>query len=92
MPHAIVVNQPGGPEQLVWEEVNVGRPGPGQVRLRQKAVGLNFIDIYHRSGLYPQPQPFTPGVEGAVIIEQLGPGVEGFREGDRVAYAGPPAR
>jgi NADPH2:quinone reductase len=89
MSHAIVVHQPGGPEQLVWEEVDVGEPGPGQVRLRQKAVGLNFIDVYHRSGLYPQPQPFTPGVEGAGVIEQLGPGVEGFAEGDRVAYAGP---
>jgi NADPH2:quinone reductase len=89
MPHAIVVHQPGGPEQLIWEEVEVGEPGPGQARLRQKAVGLNFIDVYHRSGLYPQPLPFTPGVEGAGIIEQLGPGVEGFAEGDRVAYAGP---
>jgi NADPH:quinone reductase len=89
MSHAIVVHQPGGPEQLVWEEVDVGQPGPGQVRLRQKAVGLNFIDVYHRSGLYPQQQPFIPGVEGAGIIDQVGPGVEGFAEGDRVAYAGP---
>jgi NADPH2:quinone reductase len=89
MPHAIVVHQPGGPEQLVWEDVDVGEPGPGQVRLRQKAVGLNFIDVYHRTGLYPQAAPFTPGVEGAGIVEQIGPGVEGFTEGDRVAYAGP---
>jgi len=89
MSHAIVVHQPGGPEQLVWEKVDVGEPGPGQVRLRQKAVGLNFIDVYHRSGLYPQPLPFTPGVEGAGTIEQVGPGVEGFAQGDRVAYAGP---
>jgi NADPH2:quinone reductase len=89
MPRAIVVHQPGGPEQLIWEDVEVGDPGPGQVRLRQKAVGLNFIDVYHRTGLYPQPLPFTPGVEGAGIIEQLGPGVDGFAEGDRVAYAGP---
>ncbi len=89
MPRAIVVHQPGGPEQLAWEDVEVGRPGPGQVRLRQKAAGLNFIDVYHRTGLYPQPLPFIPGVEGAGIIEQVGPGIEDFAEGDRVAYAGP---
>jgi NADPH:quinone reductase len=89
MPRAIVVHQPGGPEQLVWEEVRVDEPGPGQVKLRQKAVGLNFIDVYHRTGLYSQQLPFTPGVEGAGIIEQIGPGVEGFAEGDRVTYAGP---
>jgi NADPH2:quinone reductase len=89
MPRAIVVHQPGGPDQLVWEEVEVDKPGPGQVKLRQKAAGLNFIDVYHRTGLYPQQLPFTPGVEGAGIIEQIGPGVEGFAQGDRVAYAGP---
>jgi NADPH2:quinone reductase len=89
MPRAIVVHQPGGPEQLVWEDVEVGDPGPGQVRLRQNAVGLNFIDVYHRTGLYPQSLPFTPGVEGAGVVEQIGPGVEGLAEGDRVAYAGP---
>ena len=89
MPRAIVVREPGGPEQLDWEEVEVGEPGPGQVKLRQKAVGLNFIDVYHRTGLYPQQYPFVPGVEGAGIIEQVGPEVEGFAEGDRVAYAGP---
>jgi NADPH2:quinone reductase len=74
---------------MAWEEVQVGGPGPGQVRLRQKAAGLNFIDVYHRTGLYPQQHPFTPGVEGAGIIEQIGAGVEGLAEGDRVAYAGP---
>ena len=89
MPRAIVVHQPGGPEQLAWEGVEVGQPGTGQVRLRQKAAGLNFIDVYHRTGLYPQPLPFIPGVEGAGIIEQLGPGIDDFAEGDRVAYAGP---
>jgi len=89
MPRAIVVHQSGGPDQLAWEEVEVGEPGPGQVRLRQKAVGLNFIDVYHRSGLYPQPLPFTPGVEAAGIVETVGEGVEGLAEGDRVAYAGP---
>jgi NADPH:quinone reductase len=89
MPRAIVVHQPGGPEQLAWQDVEVGEPGPGQVRLRQKAVGLNFIDVYHRTGLYPQSMPFIPGVEGAGVVEQIGPEVEGFSEGDRVAYGGP---
>jgi len=89
MPHAIQVHRPGGPEELRWEEVEVGEPGPGLVRIRQTAVGLNFIDVYHRTGLYPQPYPFIPGVEGAAIVETLGPGVEGLTIGDRVAYAGP---
>lgn len=89
MPHAILVRQPGGPEQLVWEEVAVGDPGPGQVRLKQTAVGLNFIDVYHRSGQYPQAQPFIPGVEGAGVIDSVGPGVDALKAGDRVAYAGP---
>jgi NADPH2:quinone reductase len=89
MTKAIRVHQPGGPEQMRWEEVEIGDPGPGQVRLRQTGIGLNFLDVYHRTGLYPQPSPFTPGVEGAGIIESIGPGVEGLKEGDRVAYAGP---
>lgn len=89
MPHAIQVQQPGGPEVLQWGEVAVDEPGPGQVRLRQTAVGLNFIDVYHRTGLYQQPTPFIPGVEGAGVVEAVGPDVEGLRSGDRVAYAGP---
>ena len=89
MPHAIQVHQPGGPEALVWTEVEVGEPGPGQVRLRQSAVGLNFIDVYHRTGLYPQPSPFIPGVEGAGMVQAVGPGVDWLKIGDRVAYAGP---
>jgi NADPH2:quinone reductase len=89
MPHAIRVHQTGGPEVLQWEEVEVGDPGPGQVRLRQEAAGLNFIDVYHRTGLYPQPMPFTPGVEGAGVIDAIGPDVTEFSTGDRVAYAGP---
>ena len=89
MPRAIVVEHPGGPEQLVWKVVEVGAPGAGEVRLKQKAVGLNFIDVYHRTGLYSQPLPFIPGVEGAGVIDQIGPDVEGFAEGDRVGYAGP---
>ena len=89
MPYAIQVHRPGGPEALNWEAVEVGEPGPGQVRLRQTAVGLNFIDVYHRSGQYDQATPFIPGVEGAGMVESVGPGVDGLSVGDRVAYAGP---
>ena len=89
MPHAIQVREPGGPETLEWREVEVGKPGAGQVLLRQTAVGLNFIDVYHRTGLYPQPAPFVPGVEGAGVVEAVGPGVDWLQAGDRVAYAGP---
>ena len=89
MAYAIRVHRAGGPEVLQWEEVEIGEPGPGQVRLRQEAVGLNYIDVYHRTGLYPQPLPFTPGVEGAGVVESLGEGVETVKPGDRVAYAGP---
>ena len=89
MAHAIRVHQVGGPEVLQWEKVEVGEPGPGQVRLRQEAAGLNFIDVYHRTGLYPQPLPFTPGTEGAGLVEAVGADVEHVKVGDRVAYAGP---
>jgi NADPH2:quinone reductase len=89
MPHAIRIHQTGGLDVLSWEEVEVGEPGPGQVRLRQQAAGLNFIDVYHRTGLYPQGLPFTPGVEGAGIIETVGADVTHVQPGDRVAYAGP---
>ena len=89
MPNAIRVHETGGPEVLKWEEVEVGEPGPGQIRLRQEAAGINFIDVYHRTGLYPQPLPFTPGVEGAGLVEAVGPDVTAVRVGDRVAYAGP---
>ena len=89
MPHAIRIHDPGGPEVLRWEAVEVGEPGPGQVRLRQQAAGLNYIDVYHRTGLYPQPLPFIPGVEGAGVITAIGDGVDGVGPGDRVAYAGP---
>ena len=89
MPNAIQIHATGGPEVLQWEPVAVGVPGPGEVRLRQHAVGLNFIDVYHRTGLYPQPLPFTPGVEGAGLVESVGDGVEHLKAGDRVAYAGP---
>jgi len=89
MVHAIRVHQAGGPEVLQWEEVDVGKPATGQVRVRQTAVGLNYIDVYHRTGLYPQPLPFTPGTEAAGEIEAVGEGVTGLTAGDRVAYAGP---
>src|SRR3954466_1758794 len=89
MPHAIRIHETGGPEVLHWEDIEVGDPGPGQVRLKQQAAGLNFIDVYHRTGLYPQPLPFTPGVEGAGIIESVGEDVAHVKPGDRVAYAGP---
>src|SRR3954471_3495989 len=88
MPHAIRIHDTGGPDVLKWEAVEVGEPGPGQVRLRQEAAGLNYIDVYHRTRLYPQPLPFTPGVEGAGVIEADGPGVANVKLGDRVAYAG----
>ncbi len=89
MTHAIRIHETGGPDVLKWEAVEVGEPGPGEVRLRQDAAGLNYIDVYHRTGLYPQQLPFTPGVEGAGVVEAVGPGVSGLQAGDRVAYAGP---
>jgi NADPH2:quinone reductase len=89
MVHAIRVHQTGGPEVLQWEEIEVGQPGPGQVRLRQEAAGLNYIDVYHRTGLYPQELPFVPGVEGAGVVTAVGSGVTDLTAGDRVAYGGP---
>jgi NADPH2:quinone reductase len=89
MPHAIRIDQTGGPEVLKWEAIRVDEPGPGQVKLRQEAAGLNFIDVYHRTGLYPQQLPLIPGVEGAGVVEAVGPGVGHVKAGDRVAYGGP---
>jgi NADPH2:quinone reductase len=89
MPHAIRIHDAGGPDVLKWEEVEVGQPGHGQTRIRQQAAGLNFIDVYHRTGLYKQDLPFTPGVEGAGVVDEIGEGVTNVRVGDRVAYAGP---
>src|SRR5947207_3200964 len=89
MPHAIQIQQTGGPEVLNWTTVDVGEPGSGQVRLRQAAAGLNYIDVYHRTGYYSQPLPFIPGLEGAGIVEAIGQAVRGLKVGDRVAYAGP---
>lgn len=90
MTHAILIHKPGGPEEMVWEEVQVGAPGPGQVRLNQTAVGLNYIDCYHRSGLYPLEMPAGIGMEAAGTVEAVGAGVTDLAVGDRVAYACPP--
>jgi len=90
MNKAIIVHQNGGPEQLLWEEVEAPTPKAGQVLLRHEAIGLNFIDVYHRTGLYPVGTPYIPGLEGAGVVEEIGAGVHTLRPGDRVAYpAGP---
>lgn len=89
MSHAIQIRETGGPDVMKWEEVEVGDPGEGQVRLKQTAVGLNYIDVYFRSGTYPQDNlPFTPGMEGAGEVVAVGAGVTHLKPGDRIAYAG----
>ncbi|MGL4289377.1 MAG: quinone oxidoreductase family protein [Phreatobacter sp.] len=90
MPKAIRIHETGGAEVLRFEDVEVGEPGEGQVRIRQTAVGLNYIDIYQRSGLYPVPMPGGLGVEAAGVVEAVGAGVDHVKAGDRVAYAGGP--
>lgn len=90
MPKAIRVHAKGGPEVLRLDEVTVGEPGPGEARVRHTAIGVNFLDTYHRSGLYPLPMPAIIGSEGAGVVEAVGAGVTSFRAGDRVAYAGGP--
>ena len=90
MAHAIRFYETGGPEVLKWETVEVGEPGPGEVRIRHEAVGLNFADTYFRTGMYPAPLPAGMGVEAAGVIEAVGPDVTDFREGDRVTYTGSP--
>jgi NADPH:quinone reductase len=89
MPYAIRLYETGGPEKMKWEQVEVGSPGPGEVLVRNTAIGLNYIDTYHRIGLYPVPMPATLGSEGAGVIEAVGPRVREFKVGDRVAYAQP---
>jgi NADPH:quinone reductase len=84
---AIRVHETGGPEALRFEEVELPRPGPGEARIRHHAIGLNFLDVYYRTGLYPAPTPFTPGSEGAGEVVAVGPGVKDLKIGDRVAYA-----
>ena len=91
MAHAIRMETTGGPEVLRWQEYDPGAPGPGEVRVVHEAIGLNFIDVYHRTGLYPVPAlPAIPGLEGAGVVEMVGDGVTEFTPGDRVAYAGVP--
>jgi NADPH2:quinone reductase len=87
---AIRIHQVGGPEVLSYEDVELGAPRKGEIRLRHTAIGVNFIDTYHRSGLYPVPLPFTVGSEGAGVVEELGPDVTDVKVGDRVVYAGGP--
>jgi NADPH2:quinone reductase len=90
MVHAIRIHETGGPEKMRWEEIAVGEPGPGQVRVRNTAIGLNFVDTYYRSGLYPAAQlPLILGTEGAGVVEAVGPKVKDFKAGDRVAYVRP---
>ena len=84
---AVQITQTGGPEQLKIVEVEVGDPGPGEIRIRHKAVGLNYIDVYHRIGLYPLPMPAGIGGEGAGVVEAVGAGVTHLKAGDRAAYA-----
>ncbi len=87
MTNAIKIHQTGGPEVLQWEAIEVGDPKAGEVRLKHTAVGLNYIDMYHRTGLYPLPLPFVPGMEAAGIVEEIGSGVTDLKVGDRVAYS-----
>ncbi|MEL0105541.1 MAG: quinone oxidoreductase [Rhodospirillaceae bacterium] len=89
MTKAVRIHETGGPEKLIYEDVEVGRPGEGQVRLKQTAIGLNYIDVYHRTGLYPLPfdLPVVIGTEAAGVVEETGAGVDDVKAGDRVAYA-----
>jgi NADPH:quinone reductase len=88
MSKSILIHATGGPEKMQLADVEVGKPGAGEVKVRHTAIGLNFIDVYTRSGLYPTPLPNAVGREGAGVIVEVGPRVKGFRKGDRVAYSG----
>ncbi|MGO4330404.1 quinone oxidoreductase [Cupriavidus sp. 2TAF22] len=88
MPYAIRIHETGGPETLTWDEISIGDPGPGEVRLRQTAVGVNFIDTYYRTGLYELPLPLIPGREAAGVVEAVAPDVTSLKPGDRVVYGG----
>ncbi|MFT3779818.1 MAG: quinone oxidoreductase [Ottowia sp.] len=90
MPLAVQIERPGGIDEMKLVELPVGEPGPGQVRIRHQAIGLNFIDVYQRTGLYQLPMPLTLGMEGAGIVEAVGQGVAHLKPGDRAAYAGNP--
>jgi NADPH2:quinone reductase len=91
MSKAIRIDQIGGPEQMKLVEVSVGDPGPGEIRIRHHAVGLNYIDVYQRTGLYPYPMPLSLGMEGAGVVEAVGEGVTHLKPGDRAAYASNPS-
>lgn len=90
MTRAIRIDRHGGPEVMKWVEVDLGDPGPGEARVQMHAAGLNFIDIYHRTGLYPSTLPNGVGLEGAGVVEALGEGVRHLKVGDRVVFAGQP--
>lgn len=90
MPLVVQITTPGGPEQMQLAEVPVGEPGPGEIRIRHKAIGLNFIDVYQRNGLYQLPLPAALGMEGAGVVEAVGEGVEHLKVGDRAAYTSQP--
>src|SRR6059058_2216940 len=87
---AVRINQHGGPEELKLVDVTVGEPGPGEIRIRHKAIGLNFIDVYQRSGVYQNAMPLMLGMEGSGIVEAVGAGVTHLKQGDRAAYASHP--
>ncbi|MES9953533.1 MAG: quinone oxidoreductase [Candidatus Thiodiazotropha sp. 6PLUC2] len=88
---AIRIHKYGGPEQMRWEQIELAPPGPGEVQIRQHSVGLNYIDVYHRTGIYPTPElPCTLGMEGAGVVEVVAEDVSDLKPGDRVAYASPP--
>jgi NADPH2:quinone reductase len=90
MSKAVQIRQHGGPDQMELVDVEVGQPGPGQIRIRHHAIGLNFIDVYQRTGLYPNTMPLTLGMEGAGVVEAVGEGVTHLKAGDRAAYASHP--
>jgi NADPH:quinone reductase len=90
MSKAVRIDQHGGPEEMKLVDVDVGDPGPGEIRIRHRAVGLNFIDIYQRSGSYPLPMPLQLGMEASGVVEAVGPGVDHLKVGDRAAYASQP--
>jgi NADPH:quinone reductase len=90
MVHAIRIHKTGGPEVMEWEEVTLAKPGPGEALMRHTAVGLNFVDVYNRSGLYPAQLPASLGSEAAGVVEAVGPGVTDLKPGDRVAYGSAP--
>src|SRR6202035_4198291 len=90
MTYAIRLYKAGGPEVLVWEQIQVGQPGPGEARVRHTAVGVNFVDVYIRKGVYPVPLPSGLGTEAAGVVQEIGPGVTEVKVGDRITYVGGP--